>query len=100
LNIKRKGDGNMKGLTLILILGLFLYATNPTIEDYNSWLESKLKSQTTNFLEDVVVSVGFDTMKDYVTTREDLLLFSIYTSNLGNGEFEVIGIGKQFIVIP
>lgn len=110
-----------RGIVIILVLGfiLILFAvTNPGTDEFNAWLKSQIKQTLTEKAQDnvfiaLVTRLGLEgVLADFVmpeVKRKDFIFFTIYEIQMPNDQeydaaqtniIRVIGIAKQFIVLP
>jgi hypothetical protein len=98
------------GNLIFVILGLFLFATNPEPADFDQFIQSTIASKTEsgNTLVDLLAgSVAADMSKEY-TNRKNFYVFSIYTVDLSvlsifkpdiPRQLKILGIANNFIPI-
>jgi hypothetical protein len=89
---------NFKSLVLILLLGIILAITNRSQDEYISWIDKGMRTNTSNVFEEVAVSFGV-MLSNYTTTREDYIIFSVFTTEVPGDTIKTIGILKLFFVI-
>jgi hypothetical protein len=117
-----EGTMRKRGIVIILLLAfilILLAVTNPGIEEFNHWLKSEIKQTLTEKAQDnvfiaLVKSLGLEgVLADFVmpeVKRRDFIFFTIYEIQMPNNQeydaaqndnnIRVIGIAKQFIVLP
>lgn len=89
----------MKKMIIIGLIAIILILTNPSKADFVDWSHEKMIAQSEGILER-----GFSQYfgRDYIasqTTSQDYVMFSIYTSQLGNYRVITIGILNNFIPV-
>lgn len=87
----------------LAILGL-LVATNPSRIDYSTFIRQEMvrEAQKDGGLSEALMLIfgGFaEGVISNVTTRDNYLIFSIYTTNIGEDELVVLGVLGSFLVI-
>jgi len=95
----------MKKVILVLILLiLFIFVlvlTNPTQEDYNSWVNEKVTQELkveSNGMVGKVTSKLTDLIVNSVSERHNYYIFSIYETNIADQKLsKTLGILKTFI---
>ncbi len=96
-----------KLLILLIIIGIALYFTNPTEEEFTiyreNYIASRIKgsekeaSKLKSILGDLAVEVGSKLTQD-LTSKENYYLFTLYEVNLDKQEpYKFLGIGKNFL---
>jgi hypothetical protein len=91
-------------IALILICGL-LYATNPDKRDFDEWVKGKLADRVEESSNDTDVDAFFGSIFSNVgswvsskmTTEKNYYLVSIYTADLGEEQYNYLGIFKTFV---
>ncbi|TCZ74303.1 hypothetical protein E0485_20205 [Paenibacillus albiflavus] len=87
-----------KWIVIFIILGL-LFLTNPTKDEYVSWMKDK-STANSGQIEKGLVSVFGNFIYGGTTTSTNLYLFSIFETKLDTDKpYRVIGIFKNFIPI-
>ncbi len=112
-----------KGALALALLAVVMGLTNPVREEYLSYASEKLatelktsfckESQMRDFLGTVGSSLagackalvtsqrdGMERFIDNSTTRQNLLLFSIYTTELSGKNYRTIGAFGNFLTFP
>jgi len=92
-----------KTIALFTLLALLVY-TNPTMEDYGEYLRQEVVKDVAkeNGLNKVIGSFFGGITSHLITNmtiRSDFVLFSLYKTDLGNNNTQVIGILNNFIVL-
>lgn len=91
-------------IAIILIAGL-LFATNPDKGDFDEWVKGKLEERVDesvdnedvdNVFGDIFAGVG-SWISSKMTTEKNYYLVSIYTVDLGDEEYNYLGILKTFV---
>lgn len=99
-----------KILALILCIGALLFATNPGMESFRSFVRTHASDRMAQelgegALSDALSGAGAEVLSTYVpdvTTRRSYLVCSTYTVDLdrdGRSDGRVLGIAGQFLVI-
>lgn len=90
-----------KAWIVVATVALAFFVTNPTQDEYVSWLKQqiiKTDAGAHDALGNAMVSLFGGPLFNLSTTREDFLLFSIYTTDLGNGaKIKALGILRHFV---
>ena len=83
------------------VLAVVLFGTNPTQDEYVSWLKQQATNQAAGGeFGRALMSIFGGPIFNLSTTREDFLLFSIYQTDLGNGaKINVLGLLHHFVPI-
>lgn len=90
----------MKPLAIAFaFLAVVLFGTNPTQDEYVSWLKQKAINEAAGGeFGRTLMSIFGGPVFNLSTTRDDFLLFSIYQTNLGNGaKINVLGLLHHFV---
>jgi TonB family protein len=88
------------GLLFAGLFSGFLFATNPTKEDYANWAKEQVASESQNPAEKLMVAALGGMFVDATTTREDFIIFSIYKTDPGNNaKFTTLGILRHFVLL-
>lgn len=74
-----------------------LVLTNPSKEDYISWVKIKLMNSSDNGLLPIIVGVTGNAVFDNTTERKNLLTFSVYETTLGGEKIRALGVFNNFI---
>lgn len=90
-------------IVLLAILGL-LVATNPSPKDHSAYVRQELAKEAQNdggLSEALMLLLGgvAESVVSNATTRDNYLIFSIYTTNLGGDELVVLGVLGRFLGI-
>jgi hypothetical protein len=117
-------EGTMRKRNIVIILVLsfiliLLAVTNPGIEEFNHWLKWQIKETLAEKAQDnvfiaLVTRLGLEgILADFAmpeVQRKDFIFFTIYEIQMPNDQehdtaqtdnnIRVIGIAKQFIVLP
>lgn len=91
-------------IAIVLISGL-LYATNPDKGDFDAWVKGKLADRVEESLNDTDVDAFFGTVfsgvgswvSSKMATEKNYYLLSVYTIDLGEEEYNYLGIFKTFV---
>jgi hypothetical protein len=84
-----------------VLTGVTLFATNPTQDEYASWLKQQAFKRIGGGFEGALVSLLGGPIINLNTTREDFLFFSTYETDIGGGtKIKSIGVLRNFIPIP
>jgi len=87
-----------KWIVILIILGL-LFLTNPTKDEYVSWMKDK-STVNSGQIEKGLVSMFGNFIFDQTTTSTNLYLFSFFETKLDKDKsYKVVGIFKNFIPI-
>jgi hypothetical protein len=92
----------MKSMAIAFaVLAVVLFGTNPTQEEYVSWLKQQvINEHAGDGFGRALMSILGGPVLNWSTTREDFLLFSIYQTDLGNGaKINVLGLVHHFLPI-
>lgn len=96
---------SIRFIIVVFFLSIILFATNPSKEDFISYIKSKFAEETnmkTKSLERL-----FSKAKDWAalelvkrkTSRKDFILFSVYIIKIGEEEIYFIGLLSHFLPI-
>ncbi len=90
-----------KSAIAFAVLAVVLFGTNPTQDEYVSWLKQQAtKEAAGDEFGRALMSIFGGPVFNLTTTREDFLLFSIYHTDLGKGaKIDVLGLLHHFVPI-
>ena len=94
-----------KLLLLIIVIGVALYATNPSKKDFVDWVQEQLKDKVEDEAEEGSLGDGFGSVlgnlggviASGVTEEKNYHLCSVYTIDLGEEDYSYLGIFKLFV---
>jgi hypothetical protein len=92
----------MKSMAIAFaVLAVVLFGTNPTQEEYVSWLKQQvINEHAGDGFGRALMSILGGPVLNWSTSREDFRLFSIYQTDLGNGaKINVLGLVHHFLPI-
>lgn len=89
----------MKKVIIAILILILLAVTNPSKDDFSTWLKEKMQSSSENVLTKGVVSLFGSTIIENSTTSTDYILFSVYDFKLGGKKVKIIGILHNFIPV-
>lgn len=87
---------SITSLILLFLLFMFLAKTNPGIAEYSSWVSHKIQDQSTSVLVDVGVDLLGKPIIESSTIVKDFIVFSIFTTEIGDQRSVTIGILGMF----
>ncbi len=96
----------MKAIAIsILVVGLFglLAYTNPTMDDYEEFIEKELKAELEKKGDGLERAIGVlvsglaGDILVQTTTRANYVFFSIFDTDLGKEKIKSVGVFKNFI---
>ena len=101
---KQKNKNGLLKLSIIILLGIMLFATNPNEKQFKEYIKEELKKEAYNegnltgavmeiFASPAAWLIGLS------TERKDFLLFSYYTVSGSGTDIECIGIFNHFFRI-
>jgi len=86
-----------KLLLFIVIFGIALAVTNPSIEDYKAWSKNEIAKQASNGVTRVLGSLLGGALVENSTIKEDYIIFSIYETDILDEHIRTLGILKKFV---
>ena len=86
-------------LILILVAATFLAITNPTKDEFISWGVQEMQAESETDLEKIIEGVVGEQVLKVKSTRENYVIFSIFTVDSGEEDIRYIGILEQFFQI-
>jgi Domain of unknown function (DUF4359) len=87
----------LKKLLIIIGVIILLAITNPKNQDFIDWAEQKAIAASEDPIIKTLNYLLADNLINVVTTREDFILFSTYSIQLGDSEIKFIGILNNFL---
>jgi len=91
----------MKTLAIFAVLSAILFGTNPTQDEYVSWLKQRaINDEAGNEFGQALTLMLGGPIFNLSTTHKDFLFFSIYQTDLGTGaKIGAIGLLHHFLLI-
>lgn len=96
-------------LTILIVISLFLYATNPTKADFIEYSKSKMRDSivssgvtSNSFINQIIGAIAgsvSSSVAEVIYTRNDYVIFSIYEVTSIDFEYRCIGIANQFFLL-
>lgn len=102
-----KGLPGMKGVIVAIVavgILLTLVVTNPSSDDYAAYLREEIAKEAEaegEMAEVLMMLFGgvAESILGSATSRDNYVLFNIYTTDLGDGEFIVLGVLGNFVLL-
>jgi hypothetical protein len=86
------------GAAVLGVLAVAFFGTNPTLDEYTQWLAREVGGQGAG---GALMALFGGSLINASTTRDDYLLFSTFTTNVGNGtKFTTFGALRHFVALP
>lgn len=90
----------MKKAIIIILATLLLATTNPTKQEYETWLKEQVMNESTGIIgKGLAYLYNNSGAIESSTLTKNYVVFSTYTTKTGDTELKVIGILKNFIVL-
>ena len=99
-----------KLLLIVIVIGMFLYVTNPSKSDFSDYIEDEMEevlkdniNTSSDYLDELLLSVGSffaggtAEIAEKLYERDDYLIFSVYTMTIFDEEYRYVGILGQFL---
>lgn len=99
---KKKSSNSLIGLFIFILILIVLFATNPKMDDFETYIEDEIIEQTdergpiVDFLSQLIASPTAWAMSK-VTERKNFYLFSIYSIDSPDKQLVYIGLLNHFI---
>lgn len=85
---------------VVISVGIVLAVTNPTQQDYVSWLRREVVQQNNGSLGAVAAFFLAEPLVDASTRRQNYFLFSIFTTALdAKTKYRALGLFHRFFVL-
>lgn len=95
----------MKGIlsivTILLIVALIGFSTNPSYEDYKEWYKTQnvRDFEASTKIKQAVVGLVSDFVADNAVVRDDYKVCSLYTLNSDEINYKVVGAFNNFFIL-
>ncbi|HBK69356.1 MAG TPA: hypothetical protein DDZ91_11995 [Firmicutes bacterium] len=85
---------------ILVCLAVLLFIANPTKSNYVSWAKEQISSDSSSVFEKILTAFLGESLIENSTSTANYLLFSIFTTKWDGQEIKVLGILRNFILIP